>query len=163
LDEPTAGVDPIGRRVIRDVIADARSRGVAVLVCTHDLADVEAACDSAVVLAKGTVRARGSVAALTAGGTSFTSAAGLDARALSRAARCEVREAAPGDYACAGTLDAAATAALAAELAAQGASLGSLRQGASLEDRYVELVGRDAIDATSAAAAPRAARRRGRR
>ena len=43
LDEPTAGVDPVGRRVIRDVIADARHRGVAVLLMTHDLADVEAA------------------------------------------------------------------------------------------------------------------------
>ena len=59
LDEPTAGVDPVGRRVIRDVLADARARDVAVLVCTHDLADVEAACDAAVILHTGSCRRGG--------------------------------------------------------------------------------------------------------
>jgi len=158
LDEPTAGVDPLGRRVIRSVISDARTRGVAVLVCTHDLADVEAACDAAVILSAGRVLASGSVASLTAGGTSFTSMPGLDTATLSAVLGAAVVERPAGTYRADTVLDAAATSALAAHLEAAGATIDSLRHGAALEDRYAELVGEPATD--DDAPAPR---RRGRR
>ena len=163
LDEPTAGVDPLGRRTIRAVVADARARGVAVLLCTHDLADVEAVCDAAVVIAGGTVRGAGTVASLTAGGTSFTSTPGLDVAALGVALGTVVVEGPAGTYGAAAVLDAAQTTALAAHLGALGAPLGSLRQGTSLEDRYVELVGPGALDAGEEPQPPSRRSRRPRR
>jgi ABC-2 type transport system ATP-binding protein len=157
LDEPTAGVDPVGRRVIRDVIAEARSRGVAVLVCTHDLADVESVCDAAVILHEGRVRARGTVAALTEGGTSFASVGGLDVVALGAALSADVVEGPDGTYRVDQVLDAAATSALAAHLGALGAPIHSLRHGTSLEERYLDIVGHVA---SSDAASTVSARRR---
>ena len=162
LDEPTAGVDPIGRRTIRDVVAAAREEGTAVLMCTHDLADVEAVCDAAVVIAGGRVRASGTVAELTVGGTSFTSSPGLDLARLAVAIGTTVTEGPPGTYRTAAPLDADATTALAGHLGIVGAELDSLRQGASLEDRYVELVGADALVAPDADRDEGSRRRRGR-
>ncbi|HLK45772.1 MAG TPA: ABC transporter ATP-binding protein [Acidimicrobiales bacterium] len=141
LDEPTAGVDPVGRRVIRDVIADARHRGAAVLLTTHDLADVEAAADRAVVLHEGRVRADGSVAELTKGGTTFESRPGLDLASVTAAVGAAVAEGPPGTYRVGRTLDAAATAALATALGSLGAPLDALRQGTTLEERYLAIVG----------------------
>jgi ABC-2 type transport system ATP-binding protein len=162
LDEPTAGVDPVGRRVIRTVVTEARARGVAVLLTTHDLADVEAVADAVVVISSGRVVATGSVAELTASGaTTFESAAGLDTTGLSAALGADVSEVVPGTYRVHRDLDASGTQALVAHLAALGASLVSLRHGATLEDRYVELVG-DAA-AAEPAADDDAPRTRGRR
>jgi ABC-2 type transport system ATP-binding protein len=141
LDEPTAGVDPVGRRVIRDVITEARSRGVAVLVCTHDLADVETVCDAVVILHAGRVRAAGPVAALTEGGTSFRSRPGLDLGTLCQVLAADVVEGPDGTYRLDRVLDATATSALAAHLATLGAPIDALRHGTALEDRYVEIVG----------------------
>jgi ABC-2 type transport system ATP-binding protein len=155
LDEPTAGVDPIGRRVIREVVTEARARGVAVLVCTHDLADVEAVCDAAVILDAGRVRATGTVAALTSGGTTFASSPGLDVARLAVVANAEVREGPAGTYCVAADLDATATSALAAHLATLGAPLDALRHGTSLEDRYVALVGEAALARDTKAATGR--------
>ena len=160
LDEPTAGVDPIGRRVIREVVAEARSRGVAVLLCTHDLADVEAVCDAAVILDGGRVRASGTVTALTSGGTTFASVPGLGVAGLAAALGAAVTEGPPGTYRVAALLDARATSALAAHLAGLGAPLDSLRHGTSLEDRYIAIVGDQAVAETTA---PRSAGRRRRR
>ena len=159
LDEPTAGVDPVGRQVIREVVHDARSRGVAVLLCTHDLADVESTCDAAVILDQGRVRATGTVAALTAGGTTFTSAPGLEVVPLAAVVGATVTEGPAGTYRTDAVLDAAATSALAAHLARAGAPLDALRHGASLEDRYVAIVGERAI-AADAVVAPLGRRRR---
>jgi ABC-2 type transport system ATP-binding protein len=160
LDEPTAGVDPVGRRVIREVLADARSRGVAVLVCTHDLADVEAACDAAVILHAGSVRAAGTVAALTEGGTSFSSSPGLDVDAIGRAVSGTVLEGPDGTYRVDRVLDAAGTSRLATQLGALGAPIDALRHGTSLEDRYVAIVGAAALIEP---AAPEPSGRRSRR
>jgi len=159
LDEPTAGVDPIGRHVIRDVVRDARTRGVAVLLCTHDLADVEAVCDAAVILVGGRVLASGTVASLTAGGTTFDSASGLDVAALAVVVGTEVTEGRAGSYRTATVLDATATSALAAHLARQGVGLDALRQGTSLEERYVALVGERASVEPDAAVTGRRRRR----
>jgi ABC-2 type transport system ATP-binding protein len=160
LDEPTAGVDPVGRQVIRDVVRDARARGAAVLLCTHDLADVESCCDAAVVLHEGHVRATGTVASLTAGGTSFTTTAGLDTGALATAVGGAVAEGPPGTYRAADVLGPDATARLAAHLASLHAPLEALRHGTSLEDRYLAIVG--AAGAAASTATPVGRSRRGR-
>jgi ABC-2 type transport system ATP-binding protein len=67
LDEPTAGLDPEARRVVRARIEAERQRGVAVLVTTHDLADAERLADRIAILVDGRIVASGPVAELTAG------------------------------------------------------------------------------------------------
>lgn len=59
LDEPTAGLDPIGTRQIKDVIRDLGKRGKTILLSSHLLADVEDVCDRVMILYGGQVRAQG--------------------------------------------------------------------------------------------------------
>ena len=53
LDEPTAGVDPIGSREIRDIILDLKKRGITVLLSSHLLGQVQEVCDRIGILANG--------------------------------------------------------------------------------------------------------------
>jgi ABC-2 type transport system ATP-binding protein len=53
LDEPMSGLDPIGRRLVRDLILEQRTRGKAVLFSTHILSDAETLCDRVAVLRAG--------------------------------------------------------------------------------------------------------------
>lgn len=53
LDEPQSGLDPIGRREIRDLIVDLRRQGKTILFCSHILSDVEEICDRVVLIHKG--------------------------------------------------------------------------------------------------------------
>lgn len=66
LDEPTDGVDPVGRREIRDLLRDEASRGRAVLLNSHLLSEIEQTCDRVAVLRAGRVVAQGTIADLTA-------------------------------------------------------------------------------------------------
>ena len=59
LDEPTAGLDPIGCREVKDVIRLLAERGKTIILCSHLLADVEDVCDDLIVLYGGKVCARG--------------------------------------------------------------------------------------------------------
>ena len=53
LDEPMSGLDPVGRREIRDLIASLRQHGTTVFLCSHILADIEVLCDRAAILQRG--------------------------------------------------------------------------------------------------------------
>ena len=64
LDEPTSGLDPIGTREVKDLILALRERGMAVLMSSHLLADVQDCCDRILILDRGDVRAAGRVADL---------------------------------------------------------------------------------------------------
>jgi ABC-2 type transport system ATP-binding protein len=61
LDEPTAGLDPMGAREVKDLILDLRGRGKTVLLSSHLLADVEDVCDRIAILHEGRVRLSGGV------------------------------------------------------------------------------------------------------
>jgi ABC-2 type transport system ATP-binding protein len=65
LDEPTDGVDPVGRREIRDILREEARSGTAVLLNSHLLSEIELTCDRVAVLRKGKVAAAGSVEELT--------------------------------------------------------------------------------------------------
>lgn len=64
LDEPFSGLDPIGRREIREVLLAERDRGATLLFSSHILPDVEALCDQFLVLEQGRVRHQGELAEL---------------------------------------------------------------------------------------------------
>ena len=53
LDEPTAGVDPIGSRQIRDLILDLKNRGITVFLCSHLLEQVQEVCDRVGIIFRG--------------------------------------------------------------------------------------------------------------
>ncbi|MGZ5433955.1 MAG: ATP-binding cassette domain-containing protein [Thermoanaerobaculia bacterium] len=65
LDEPTDGVDPVGRREIRDILRAEADRGTAVLLNSHLLSEIERTCDRVAVLRDGKVAAFGTVKDLT--------------------------------------------------------------------------------------------------
>jgi ABC-2 type transport system ATP-binding protein len=64
LDEPTSALDPVGRRVVRDLLLELKRRGVAVLLNSHLLSEVERVCDRVAILVGGKIVARGSPAEL---------------------------------------------------------------------------------------------------
>jgi ABC-2 type transport system ATP-binding protein len=64
LDEPTSALDPVGRRIVRDLLLELKRRGVAVLLNSHLLSEVERVCDRVAILVGGRIVARGSPAEL---------------------------------------------------------------------------------------------------
>ena len=65
LDEPMSGLDPIGRREVRDLIQSLKDEGKTIFFSTHILSDAEALCDRVAVLNRGELRGVGVVADLT--------------------------------------------------------------------------------------------------
>jgi len=67
LDEPSDGVDPIGRKQIRDILQELEARGVTIFLNSHLLVEVELFCRDVAIIHHGKVAAEGSVHDLTAG------------------------------------------------------------------------------------------------
>ncbi|MFL6448562.1 MAG: ABC transporter ATP-binding protein [Bryobacteraceae bacterium] len=67
LDEPTDGVDPVGRRDIRDILNGLTGTGVTVFINSHLLAEVESFCDHVAILHRGKLALQGQISALVAG------------------------------------------------------------------------------------------------
>ena len=61
LDEPMSGLDPIGRREIRELIHELREKGTTVFMSTHILSDIEALCDNVAILRGGKLAATGNL------------------------------------------------------------------------------------------------------
>jgi ABC-2 type transport system ATP-binding protein len=61
LDEPMSGLDPIGRKEIRDIILRLREDGKTVFMNTHILTDVETVCDRVAIIVKGAIRYEGRI------------------------------------------------------------------------------------------------------
>jgi ABC-2 type transport system ATP-binding protein len=146
LDEPTAGVDPAGRLVIRDVVWGLRESGVAVLLTTHELDEAERVADRVVIIDHGRVVAAGTPAELmTSGGGQdirFAAPQGIDTGALAVRLGAPVTETTPGDYRVDSPSTPATVAALAGWLAEANLPLGNLRAGRqTLEDVFLRLTG----------------------
>lgn len=65
LDEPTDGVDPVGRREIREVLVRMRDEGRTVFLNSHLLGEVELVCDAIAIMLQGRVETQGSMRELT--------------------------------------------------------------------------------------------------
>jgi ABC-2 type transport system ATP-binding protein len=87
LDEPTSALDPVGRRTVRDLLAGLRERGVAVLLNSHLLSEVELVCDRVAIMLGGRIVQEGAPSALakargvevqTANGTKLFEGAGRE-------------------------------------------------------------------------------------
>ena len=61
LDEPMSGLDPVGRKEVRDLILEEKKRGKTVFFSTHILSDVETLCDRVVILRRGETVVSGAV------------------------------------------------------------------------------------------------------
>jgi ABC-2 type transport system ATP-binding protein len=64
LDEPTSALDPVGRRIVRELLLELKRRGVAVLLNSHLLSEVERVCDRVAILVDGLIVAQGAPGAL---------------------------------------------------------------------------------------------------
>jgi ABC-2 type transport system ATP-binding protein len=122
LDEPTSALDPVGRRVVRDLLRELRDRGIAVVLSSHLLSEVELVCDRVAILVGGRIVTEGAPTELARPrGVEVETAEGL--RTFPDAAREEVPR-------------------IVAELVASGAQVYGVRLLAStLEDAYLEAVG----------------------
>jgi ABC-2 type transport system ATP-binding protein len=67
LDEPTDGVDPVGRREIRDILNGLTGTGVTVFINSHLLAEVESFCDYVAILHRGKLALQGRISELVMG------------------------------------------------------------------------------------------------
>ena len=150
LDEPTAGVDPEGRIVVREIIAAQRERGRCVVLTTHELTEAERVADRVVIIDHGRLLAEGTPAELASGSADgsirFSTDPGIDAGSLAAAlgVGTAVEEERPGSYRLRppeGASTPATVAALATWLAERDLSLGDLRTGQSLEEAYFAITG----------------------
>ena len=150
LDEPTAGVDPEGRVVVREIISAQRDRGICVILTTHELGEAERLADQVVIIDHGRTLAEGSPGDLAAGTADgsirFTTEPGLavDALATAIGPGTSIEEERPGAYRIR-PVEGAATpplvATLAGWLAERDLALGDLRTGQSLEEAYLAITG----------------------
>jgi ABC-2 type transport system ATP-binding protein len=124
LDEPTSALDPAGRRVVRRLLGEVRSRGVSVLLSSHLLGEVELVCDRVAILVGGEIVERGSPAELSRPrGVEVETGSG--ARLYEGAGRDEAPR-------------------IVADLVAAGESVYEVRVLANtLEDTYLEAVGEE--------------------
>ena len=86
LDEPTDGVDPLGRAEVRHVLAEERARGATLFLNSHLLSETERVCDRFGILAAGRLVRQGTLTELCGSGTRWRVrfAPGCDAAALAR-------------------------------------------------------------------------------
>ena len=84
LDEPMSGLDPVGRREVRDLIASLRTQGKTVFMCSHILSDIEVLCDNVAILKRGKLAHAGSLEELRAHESSLIEviATGADTREM---------------------------------------------------------------------------------
>ena len=88
LDEPTTGLDPIGSREMKDLILRLRDQGKTILMCSHQLADVQDVCDRIAILYQGELKELGRVDSL----LKVQDVTEIHAKGLSEEAKREIQE-----------------------------------------------------------------------
>jgi len=148
LDEPTAGLDPQGRRTVWDLVRELRAAGVSVVLTTHLMDEAEQLADHVVIVDHGRSVAAGSPDELTARGAErslrFHGRPELPLQALRMALPegATVTEVRPGSYLVEGDVDPQLLATVTTWCAAHGVLLDGLSVGRrSLEDVFLELTG----------------------
>ncbi|MGA7834081.1 MAG: ABC transporter ATP-binding protein [Acidimicrobiales bacterium] len=150
LDEPTTAVDPEGRQVIRNLIAAERSRGCALLITTHELAEAERTADRLVIMHRGRIVAQGSLDDLAGEPEMIVQSSGsFDPAPLAERLHCAVTLDTPLQLRCAVASTPERIAIVTNYLASIGLSMVSLRTRASLEERYLALIADERSDARS--------------
>jgi ABC-2 type transport system ATP-binding protein len=147
LDEPTTSVDPEGRQVIRALLESERSRGCALLITTHELAEAERQSDRLVIMHRGRVLTQGTLDELAGSPEMIVQSSGpVEPSALATRLQCSVTLDNPLQLRCAVTSSPERIAIITNYLASVGLSMVSLRTRASLEERYLELIGDERSD-----------------
>ena len=149
LDEPMSGLDPVGRREVRDVILELKNAGKTILFSTHILPDAEMLCDRVGVIAGGKLRGVGAPGAIVG-----VKATGMEILfELAEGAALPEKIRAPATRSGAGyRMSVGETELYAAleELRAAGARITSVTQiKPTLEDFFMELVGKDRAQAAA--------------
>jgi len=150
LDEPTAGLDPAARHAVWELVADLRTAGVTVVLCTHLMDEAEQLADLVAVVDRGRVIAADTPSALMRRGAEntirFRGPTGLPVDTLAAALPegTTVREAPIGQYVVGGPVSAGSLATVTAWCAAHAVLPDGLSvERATLEDVFLSLTGRE--------------------
>jgi ABC-2 type transport system ATP-binding protein len=146
LDEPMSGLDPVGRREVRDIILELRDEGRTVLFISHVLSDAELLCSGVAILARGRLVKAGTISELTAAGHSRgweLVLAGVTEALAARLARISTRvtRIADGHYSATLTGETRPEPVIAEAAAAGGALLSITPLRTTLEDVFLEALG----------------------
>lgn len=146
VDEPTAGLDPPGRRLVWEILTTLRDQGVTVVMNTHDLAEAERLADDIVIIEKGRCVLSSSLDAALATveeSVDFDAPLHLDVGSLEAALTfgSQVEERSPGQYRIVGDVSPQTLATVTAWCSQHGVTPRALRIGsARLEDLYWDMV-----------------------
>jgi len=142
LDEPTSALDPVGRKEVRDIIVELRSRGITVFLNSHLLSEVQQVCDRVAVIDRGRVVASGTMAELLGSGEIRIQVTDLDGAGMQaiagfgKAFRSE-------DWLTVVGVDPQRVPDLVAELVRLGARVHAVERGRqNLEERFIQLLER---------------------
>jgi ABC-2 type transport system ATP-binding protein len=139
LDEPTSALDPLGRADVRDLLLSLKERGVAVLLNSHLIGEVERVCDRVVILDRGRVAAAGTLAELLGRSEVRLRLDRVDAAAERRLTAAGPLTRDGADYVVAA--DEAAVPDLVADLVALGVRVRAVEpRRASLEERLLDIL-----------------------
>ncbi len=142
LDEPTAGLDPIGAMQIREIMFRLRDRGKTVFLCSHLLGEIERICDNVTILNEGRTVRQGAVQDLVEPGEDYM----VEAREVDNEGEQAIRELADSIETGDGLLQAVASdqdkaVAIARQISENGGEVVSLsRRRRTLEDIFIETI-----------------------
>jgi ABC-2 type transport system ATP-binding protein len=143
LDEPTDGVDPVGRRDIRNILVEMKQRGKTVLINSHLLSELEMVCDRVAILVQGVVASQGTIESLTKGQERYEIEADSIGNAVVLPAALPTGESVfvKGSILTVATADAQRVQPLIDSLRGQGAVIRSMKpMRPSLEDLFMQAV-----------------------
>ena len=152
LDEPTSALDPVGRADVRAIIRRARDAGATIFLNSHLLTEVERVCDRVAIVDHGRVLASGRLDDLLGEPAVRIRVTGLAAEGLAGLERFGRVAFSDDGWLTITGLGPAAVPAVVAEIVAARGQIHAVDPGrATLEDRYLELIGRPGTEPGSAA------------